>query len=157
MKKLESSLKNMALALTGFSVVAGAILGWVNEVTAEPIAQANAKTLSDAIAVVVPGFDNNPAEAPETIDVDGVSYKIYKATKGGEFIGAAVESSSMGFGGELKVLVVQERCQRRYHRQESWRSSSGSVKGRWSDRCHHSFYYHYKSVPCSCKQRIRSI
>ena len=55
--------------------------------------------------MVVPGFDNNPAEAPETIDVDGVSYKIYKATKGGEFIGAAVESSSMGFGGELKVLV----------------------------------------------------
>ena len=101
MKKLESSMKNMALALTGFSVVAGAILGGVNEVTAEPIAQANAKTLSDAIAVVVPGFDNNPAEAPETIDVDGVSYKIYKATKGGEFIGAAVESSSMGFGGEL--------------------------------------------------------
>ena len=100
MKKLESSMKNMALALTGFSVVAGAILGGVNEVTAEPIAQANAKTLSDAIAVVVPGFDNNPAEAPETIDVDGVSYKIYKATKGGEFIGAAVESSSMGFGGE---------------------------------------------------------
>ena len=95
----------MALALTGFSVVAGAILGWVNEVTAEPIAQANAKTLSEAIAVVVPDFDNNPAEAPETIDVDGVSYKIYKATKGGEFIGAAVESVSMGFGGELKVLV----------------------------------------------------
>ncbi len=65
MKKLESSLKNMALALTGFSVVAGGLLGWVNDVTAEPIAQANAKTLSDAIAVVVPGFDNNPAEAPE--------------------------------------------------------------------------------------------
>ena len=31
MKKLESSLKNMALALTGFSVVAGGLLGWVNE------------------------------------------------------------------------------------------------------------------------------
>lgn len=105
MKKLESSLKNMALSLTGFSVIAGALLGWVNDVTAEPIAQANAKTLSDAIAVVVPGFDNNPAEAPETIDVNGVSYKIYKATKGGEFIGAAVESSSNGFGGTLTVLV----------------------------------------------------
>ena len=81
MKKLESSLKNMALALTGFSVVAGAILGWVNEVTAEPIAQANAKTLSDAIAVVVPGFDNNPAEAPETIDVDGVHIKFTRLQK----------------------------------------------------------------------------
>ncbi len=105
MKKLESSLKNMALALTGFSVVAGALLGWVNDVTAEPIAQANAKTLSDAIAVVVPGFDNNPAEAPEVIEVNGASYKIYKATKGGKFVGAAVESSSNGFGGALTVLV----------------------------------------------------
>ena len=105
MKKLESSLKNMALALTGFSVVAGALLGWVNDVTAEPIAQANAKTLSDAIAIVVPGFDNNPAEAPETVEVNGVTYKIYKATKGGQPIGAAVESSANGFGGTLTVLV----------------------------------------------------
>lgn len=106
MKKLESSLKNMALALTGFSVVAGGLLGWVNDVTAEPIAQANAKTLSDAIAVVVPGFDNNPAEAPETVEVNGATYKIYKATKGGEPIGAAVESSAKnGFGGALTVLV----------------------------------------------------
>lgn len=95
----------MALALTGFSVVAGGLLGWVNDITTEPIAQANAKTLSDAIAVVVPEFDNNPAEAPEEVDLDGVIYKVYKATKGGEFVGAAVESSSMGFGGEIKVLV----------------------------------------------------
>ena len=95
----------MALALTGFSVVAGALLGWVNDVTAEPIAQANAKTLSDAIAVVVPGFDNNPAEAPETVEVNGATYKIYKATKDGQPIGAAVESSANGFGGTLTVLV----------------------------------------------------
>ena len=95
----------MMLSLTGFSVVAGALLGWVNSVTAEPIAQANAKALSDAIAVVIPGFDNNPAESPETVDVDGVTYKVYKATKGGEFIGAAVESSANGFGGALTVLV----------------------------------------------------
>lgn len=86
-------------------MVAGALLGYVNELTKEPIAQANAKALSDAIAIVVPGFDNNPAEAPETIELEGVTYKIYKATKGGEFIGAAVESSANGFGGALNVLV----------------------------------------------------
>ena len=91
MKKLESSLKNMLLSLTGFSVVAGALLGWVNDVTAGPIAQASSKTLSDAIALVVPG--------------DGVVYKIYRATKGGRFVGAAVESSANGFGGPLTVLV----------------------------------------------------
>ena len=95
----------MALALTGFSVIAGGVLGWVNDVTAEPIAQANAKILSDAIAEVVPGFDNNPAESPEMVEMEGVSYKIYKATKGGEFIGAAVEASSNAFGGTLTVLV----------------------------------------------------
>ena len=92
MKKLESSLKNMVIVLTGVTVVAGALLGYVNELTKEPIAQANAKALSDAIAIVVRGFE-------------GATYKIYKATKGGEFIGAAVESSANGFGGALNVLV----------------------------------------------------
>ena len=105
MKKLESSLMNMVLVLTGVTVIAGALLGYVNELTKGPIAEANAKALSDAIALVVPGFDNNPAEAPECIDLNGATYKIYKATKGGEFIGAAVESSANGFGGALNVLV----------------------------------------------------
>ena len=105
MKKLESSLMNMVLVLTGVTVIAGALLGYVNELTKGPIAEANAKALSDAIALVVPGFDNNPAEAPETVDLNGATYKIYKATKGGEFIGAAVESSANGFGGALNVLV----------------------------------------------------
>ena len=105
MKKLSSSLKNMAIVLTGVTVVAGALLGYVNELTKGPIAEANAKALSDAIALVVPGFDNNPAEEPESIELNGTTYKIYKATKDGEFIGAAVEASSNGFGGALKVLV----------------------------------------------------
>ena len=105
MKKLESSLKNMVIVLTGIAVVAGALLGYVNELTKGPIAEANAKALSDAIQLVVPGFDNNPAEAPESIELNGATYKIYKATKEGKFIGAAVESSANGFGGALNVLV----------------------------------------------------
>ncbi len=95
----------MVLVLTGVTVVATALLAYVNELTKEPIAQANAKALSDAIQIVVPGFDNNPAETPESIELDGVEYTIYKATKGGEFIGAAVQSASNGFGGPLTVLV----------------------------------------------------
>ena len=96
---------NMVLVLTGVTIIAGALLGYVNELTKGPIAEANAKALSDAIALVVPGFDNNPAEAPESIELNGATYKIYKATKDGEFIGAAVESSANGFGGALNVLV----------------------------------------------------
>ena len=105
MKKLESSFKNMVIVLTVVAVVAGLLLGYVNKLKAEPIAQANAKALSDAIALVVPGFDNEPAANPDTIEVAGVTYKIYKATKGDKFIGAAVESSANGLGGALTVLV----------------------------------------------------
>ncbi|MGL4852921.1 MAG: RnfABCDGE type electron transport complex subunit G [Phocaeicola sp.] len=105
MKKLESSLKNMVIVLTCVTVVAGTLLGVVNKLTAEPIAQANAKALSDAIEIVVPGFDNNPAEAPESIELNGATYKIYKATKAGEFMGAAVESSQNAFGGKMTILV----------------------------------------------------
>ena len=95
----------MVIVLTAVTVIAAVLLGFVNQLTQEPIKQANAKALSDAIAIVVPGFDNNPAEAPETLEVDGATYKIYKATKGGEFIGAAVESAENGFSGALTVLV----------------------------------------------------
>lgn len=95
----------MVLALTGFAVVAGALLGFVNHVTTKPIEEANAKTLSEAIAKVVPGFDNNPAQNSDTIDVNGGQYIIYRAEKGGQFIGAAVSSTAMGFGGPLTVLV----------------------------------------------------
>ena len=49
MKKLESSLKNMLLVLTGVTAISVALLAYVNELTKEPIAQANAKTLSDAV------------------------------------------------------------------------------------------------------------
>lgn len=95
----------MVIVLTTVTVIAGLLLGYVNELTKEPIMQANAKALSEAIAIVVPGFDNNPADAPQTIEVDGISYTVYRATKGDEFIGAAVRSSENGFSGALTVLV----------------------------------------------------
>jgi len=105
MKKLESTLTNMLLALTGITVVMVGILAMMNELTREPIAQANAKTLSDAVAAVVPGFDNDPIAEKHVETVDGVEYTIYPATKGGESLGAAVESSALGFGGQLTIIV----------------------------------------------------
>ena len=95
----------MLLVLTGVTAVSVALLAYVNELTKEPIAQANAKTLSDAVSAVVPGFDNDPIAEKKIQEVNGVQYAVYPATKGGEYIGAAVEATSMGFGGELKVLV----------------------------------------------------
>ena len=95
----------MLLVLTGITAICVALLAYVNELTKEPIAAANAKTLSDAVKAVVPGFDNDPIAEKKMQEVNGVTYAVYPASKGGEFIGAAVEASAMGFGGELKILV----------------------------------------------------
>lgn len=106
MKKLESTLTNMVAALTAVAVIAGLLLAYVNKATSGPIAEANSKALNEALAAVMPkGYDNQPVSDSTSVTVDGISYRIYKATKGGEFIGAAVESTADGFGGKLTVLV----------------------------------------------------
>ncbi|WP_288214265.1 RnfABCDGE type electron transport complex subunit G [uncultured Bacteroides sp.] len=110
MKKLESSLKNMLLVLTGVTAISVALLAYVNELTKGPIAEANAKTLNEALKQVLPEFTNNPVGESDTIfsEKDGkkvVDFIVYPAKKGEEWVGSAVESKAMGFGGELKVLV----------------------------------------------------
>ena len=71
----------MLLVLTGVTVVSVALLAWVNELTKEPIAQANAKALSDAVSLVVPDFDNNPIAEKKIQEVNGVQYAVYPATR----------------------------------------------------------------------------
>ena len=92
MKKLESSLLNMLLVLTGVAVVMGGVLAFVNHLTEGPIAQQKEKALADGIKAVMCVNDLKVAKTDEVKQND---------TK----LGAAVESTTMGFGGNLKVLV----------------------------------------------------
>ena len=62
----------MLLVLTGVTAISVALLAYVNELTKGPIAEANAKTLSDAISIVVPAFDNNPTAEATKETVNGV-------------------------------------------------------------------------------------
>lgn len=97
MKKLESTLPNMVLVLTVVSVVAAALLAYVNNITAGPIQEIKAKTLADGIKAVL-NADDLTVEAPVTLDNGSVVYKTDK--------GVAVQSSDPnGFGGTLTVLV----------------------------------------------------
>ncbi|MDL2306124.1 RnfABCDGE type electron transport complex subunit G [Bacteroides sp. OttesenSCG-928-D19] len=109
MKKLESSLKNMVLVLTSVTVIAVGLLAYVNQLTKEPIEQANLKTLNDALGKVLPGFDNNPVLEADTLynkeDAKKIDFIVYPAQKDGKTVGTAVQATSMGFGGEMKVLV----------------------------------------------------
>ena len=100
----------MLLVLTGVTAISVALLAYVNELTKGPIAEANAKTLNEALKKVLPEFTNNPVAESDTIfsEKDGkknVDFIVYPAKHGEELVGTAVEAKSMGFGGELKVLV----------------------------------------------------
>ncbi|MDR0939057.1 MAG: RnfABCDGE type electron transport complex subunit G [Mediterranea sp.] len=110
MKKLRSSLKNMLLVLTGVTVVSVALLAYVNKLTEAPIAASKAKALNDALKKVLPPFTNNPEKECDTIfgEKGGkptVDFIIYPAKDGERTVGTAVQSSALGFGGDLKVLV----------------------------------------------------
>ncbi len=110
MKKLESSLTNMALVLTGVAVIMGGILAFVNHLTEGPINEQKEKALADGIKNVMCVSDLKVAKTDEVKQNDAkgkeMVYTIYQIQDAqGNDLGAAVESSTMGFGGNLKVLV----------------------------------------------------
>ena len=109
MKKLESSLLNMTLVLTLVAVVMGGILAFVNHLTEGPIEEQKAKALADGIKTVMVCNDlvvAEPVEVKQNIDGKEHTFLIYNVKDAqGKDLGAAVQSATMGFGGDLKVLV----------------------------------------------------
>ena len=108
MKKLQSSLKNMILVLVSAALLMGGILAWVNHVTEGPIALQAEKTLADGIKTVM-GGEKLTVVGTDTITIDDGkphSYIIHKTQDSHKRpLGVAVESTTLGFGGDLKVLV----------------------------------------------------
>ncbi len=96
----------MALCLFSVCLVCAAILGGAYVLTKDAIdASAMAKT-NDAIAQVVPEFDNTPSKEKMTVDVNGTARTVYPAKKSGEVVAYAIETStSKGFGGPIILMV----------------------------------------------------
>ena len=110
MKKLESSLINMVLVLTGVAVIMGGVLAYVNELTSDPIREQKEKALADGIKQVL-AHDELVITQTDTVkqaDAKGkeITFITYKAQDdNGNDLGVAVQSTTGGFGGDLKVLV----------------------------------------------------
>ncbi len=110
MKKLESSLMNMVLVLTLVAVIMGGILAFVNHLTEGPINEQKEKALADGIKTVMCVDNLQVAKTDEVKQNDAkgkeLIYTIYQIKDAqGKDLGAAVESTTGGFGGDLKVLV----------------------------------------------------
>lgn len=109
MKKLESTITNMVVVLVGVALITGSILAYVNHVTEEPIKLQSEKTLADGIKAVMGGVDLSVAKddtVKQTISGKEVTFVIHETVgSDNKPLGAAVESTTGGFGGDLKVLV----------------------------------------------------
>ena len=110
MKKLESTLLNMVLVLTSVAVIMGGILALVNHLTEGPIAEQKATALADGIKTVMCVSDLTVASTDTVKQTDAkgkeLTYIVYNVCDGkGDDLGAAVESTTGGFGGDMKVLV----------------------------------------------------
>lgn len=101
----------MVLVLVLTALVMSGILALVNHITEGPISQQKEKSLADGIKAVMGGGELS-VTANDTIsadmDKDGKeeTFIIHKATAAdGKELGAAVESTTQGFGGDFKILV----------------------------------------------------
>ena len=100
----------MVLVLTGVAVIMGGVLAYVNHLTEGPINEQKAQALADGIKTVMV-CDDLLVSKTDTVrqnDSKGkeLTYIIYQTQdKQGKDLGAAVESTTGGFGGDLKVLV----------------------------------------------------
>jgi len=102
----ESSLKNMVFTLFIVCLVSSTLLGGAYALTKEPIEAANIAKVNSSISGVVPAFDNDPSKEIFTKELNGKSFNVYPAKKGGKIVGYAVESStSAGFGGRIMLMV----------------------------------------------------
>ena len=97
----------MLLSLFFICLLAAGLLAQINSMTEEPIAEAKALKLEEAIMDVVPEFDNNPVDEAYKVATDGGdSLLVYPAKKGDDIVGFAVNSySNNGFSGNIQVMV----------------------------------------------------
>lgn len=100
---MKSTLLNMVTVLFCITLISSAGVGLVNMITVEPIAEAKAKAVNDAILAVLPAFEEKECEE---LDIDDMPIKVYTATAAGKTVGYAVETmTKRGFSGVVKLMV----------------------------------------------------
>lgn len=100
---MKSTLLNMVAVLFCITLVASAGVGSVYQLTAEPIAAANAAAETEAVKQVLPAFEQT---STQELSLDQMPILVYTATQGEQVVGYAVKSmTKSGFGGEISMMV----------------------------------------------------
>ena len=96
----------MILSLSLISLVMAAALGSVYVFTKEPIEKARQKKVAEAVAVVLPAFNNDPiAEAYYVADGKDTVF-FYPAKMNDQLVGTAVKTyTNKGFNGYVSIMA----------------------------------------------------
>lgn len=106
MAKRASNLPNMVLTLLVITLISGSVLGYIYDLTKEPIQQAKTAKKIKAIKAVLPTFDNDPNAEMKTVTVNDVKMDFYPAKSEGKSIGTAVKTfTKNGFSGLIWLMV----------------------------------------------------
>ena len=108
MGKKESTFLNMTIALFVITIIAGASLGFINDITLEPKAKAKLERKVKAIKLVLEEFNNNPVEEVLMLKSKKAkdSIEIYSGMMDNNPIGTAViGASEKGYSGLVKLMV----------------------------------------------------
>ncbi len=114
--KMKSSFVNMVAILSAVALISGTSLGYVYELTKEPIAKSKAAKLKNAIGEVTPTFESQDFYMVRPLGFDGevktakdsAKYFLtfYDVKNGDEVIATAVKSyTDKAFSGRLWLMV----------------------------------------------------
>ncbi len=106
MAKKESSFKNMVITLFLVTFISSGTLGFVYELTKEPIRMVEINKKNEAIKQVIPEFSNDPYRESFKVPYEKDSLTFYPAKADGKLIGMAVETyTNKGFSGLITLMV----------------------------------------------------
>jgi len=106
MAKRESSFINMVVTLLVVTAVAATALGYVYDLTKEPIALAKIKAQQEAISKVLPKYETLGKSFKAAAETEGDSLEIFPALNGQELVGFAVKTyTKKGFSGFISIMV----------------------------------------------------
>ena len=101
---MQSSLKNMTLCLFVICLVCSSLLAGSYALTKAPIEAADKLKTEKAIKAVLPDTFTTLSDKM-TVALGDKNYNYYEAKDENGLVGYAIESHSVGFGGQLKVMV----------------------------------------------------
>jgi len=106
MAKRESTFINMVVTLLGVTAIAATALGYVYDLTKEPIALAKIKAQQEAISKVLPEYETLGESYKVPAESGADSLEFFPAFNGNDLVGVAIKTyTKQGFSGFVSIMA----------------------------------------------------